>query len=382
MADGKITGTLIYNDGWESGPLAGPGYFMALKFSSEDWDNYDSIMVGLDPSIGTGLVEVKNDPNKNGVFKVSARDTQKFIVQTRVGSITTRTQYNLSELIEVNPTPEPEILTIPSDETQFAGKPISDYEDISFGSYEGNDYYLEGTSKEVDDLTNPSSKKHYLLLESKDHVSSLTSSLKSVTGGETTVITPSQDLSAYYSANTGIMMMTLSETGIETVGSVDDIYLEVTLDGTTEKYHFKDIIFETTPVEPLLKVPTQVLPVQHSVSLTKTSDTSYEVDGILDYYDLNGYKHNLMLESVDHVASFDNMVVKGVLNGETATFNHTSFSVNYYGEDGLYPWCVRVGMTTTGESRLSTYDDVYLEVTKGDSVQTYSFKWMMLESQS
>lgn len=70
-----ITGTLKFIEGGlaESGPLAGDGHFMALKFLpvNGEWSDFDSVKVGLDPSQGTGLVEILNDPDKNGVFKIA-----------------------------------------------------------------------------------------------------------------------------------------------------------------------------------------------------------------------------------------------------------------------------------------------------------------------
>lgn len=80
VKNGKITGTLNFIEGGlaSSGPLAGDGNFLALKFGAT-WDNYSSVKVGLDPSSETGLVEIKTDPDKNGVFKISA-NTQKFKV--------------------------------------------------------------------------------------------------------------------------------------------------------------------------------------------------------------------------------------------------------------------------------------------------------------
>ena len=69
-----ITGTLKFVEGGlaESGPLAGDGHFMALKFLpvNGEWSDFDSVKVGLDPSQGTGLVEILTDPDKNGVFKL------------------------------------------------------------------------------------------------------------------------------------------------------------------------------------------------------------------------------------------------------------------------------------------------------------------------
>lgn len=72
VADGAITGTLKFIQGGlaESGPLAGDGNFLALKFV--DNNEADSIKVGLVPSAsGMDLVEVIGDPDMNGVFKIT-----------------------------------------------------------------------------------------------------------------------------------------------------------------------------------------------------------------------------------------------------------------------------------------------------------------------
>lgn len=77
----KITGTLYFIEGGlaSSGPLAGDGYFLALKFSDID-ENATSVKVGLNPSQGTGLVEIIDDPDMNGVFKITDKG-QRFIVE-------------------------------------------------------------------------------------------------------------------------------------------------------------------------------------------------------------------------------------------------------------------------------------------------------------
>lgn len=70
-----------------------------LKFSATDWDDYTSVKVGMDPSVSSGLVEILDDPDKNGVFKVTDKDTQKFKVVATDGTYTTETVYDLSELV-------------------------------------------------------------------------------------------------------------------------------------------------------------------------------------------------------------------------------------------------------------------------------------------
>ena len=93
-----VTGTLKYVD---SGALAsdwGAGNFLVLKFGADNWDDYTSVKVGLTPSAGSGLVEVINDPDKNGVFKITDKATQKFTVVATDGEYTRTSYYDLSGL--------------------------------------------------------------------------------------------------------------------------------------------------------------------------------------------------------------------------------------------------------------------------------------------
>lgn len=98
IAKNKITGTLNYID---SGSLAtrwGAGNFLALDFSSDDWNKYDAILVGMDPSVSSGLVDIKADPDRDGAFKITST-SQKFVVKTLKGDIVETTQYDLSGLV-------------------------------------------------------------------------------------------------------------------------------------------------------------------------------------------------------------------------------------------------------------------------------------------
>lgn len=78
VADGKITGTLTFIEGGLSpdGPLAGDGYFLALKWSAPS-ANATSLKIGLVPSEGTGMIEAIDDPDHNGVFKITNKSKQK-----------------------------------------------------------------------------------------------------------------------------------------------------------------------------------------------------------------------------------------------------------------------------------------------------------------
>ena len=70
---------------------------MVLKFSDLDPDA-TSVKVGLDPSVSSGLVEIINDPDKNGVFKVTDKNDQVFVVVSSDGVHSHRQEYDLSGL--------------------------------------------------------------------------------------------------------------------------------------------------------------------------------------------------------------------------------------------------------------------------------------------
>ena len=99
VADGAITGTLKFIQGGisPSGPLAGDGNFMALKFI--DNNNADKIEVGLNPTAGTGMVAL--DEDMNAVFKVAGEiegEAQVLVVKTTVGGIAKTQVFDLSGL--------------------------------------------------------------------------------------------------------------------------------------------------------------------------------------------------------------------------------------------------------------------------------------------
>lgn len=96
----SIIGKLKFIEGGiaQSGPLAGDGNFLALQFGDID-PAATSVRCGLDPSQGTGLVEIIDDPDKNGVWKITDADTQKFKVVTTDGTNTVTQTFDLSALI-------------------------------------------------------------------------------------------------------------------------------------------------------------------------------------------------------------------------------------------------------------------------------------------
>lgn len=75
-----ITGSLL-EDIDEDGitTLWGTGYFIGLKLTNIDADA-TKIMVGLDPSEGSGLVDITEDPDKIALCKVTYKNSQVFTV--------------------------------------------------------------------------------------------------------------------------------------------------------------------------------------------------------------------------------------------------------------------------------------------------------------
>ena len=94
-----IKGTLKYFD--TPGAIVdnwGAGYFLVLNMYDNDYSDLTSVMVGLDPSVSSGLQELINDPDKNGIFKVTNKDTQKFVIVSTDGEHTTRQEFRLNLL--------------------------------------------------------------------------------------------------------------------------------------------------------------------------------------------------------------------------------------------------------------------------------------------
>ena len=96
--NGEFTGTVKY---LSSGALVdrwGAGNFVGLKFTDLD-PKATSVKVGLNPSEGSGLVEIIDDPDRNGAFKITNKDTQKFMVVVSDGVNTLEQEYDLNKLV-------------------------------------------------------------------------------------------------------------------------------------------------------------------------------------------------------------------------------------------------------------------------------------------
>lgn len=98
IANGAITGTLHYLGSGELVDRWGAGNFIALQFADIDAEA-TSVKVGLNPSQGSGLVEIIDDPDKNGAFKVTDKDNQVFRVVITNGTDTVTKDYDLSGLV-------------------------------------------------------------------------------------------------------------------------------------------------------------------------------------------------------------------------------------------------------------------------------------------
>ena len=92
-------GTLKYLSG--SNPITdywGDGNFLAFDMSDNTYTNYTSVKVGLVPSAGTGLVEIKNDDTHTGICKIEDKNVQKFRIVATDGTNTETQDFNLNEL--------------------------------------------------------------------------------------------------------------------------------------------------------------------------------------------------------------------------------------------------------------------------------------------
>ena len=98
VSDYAITGTSKYvasgalADGW------GAGNFIALSLYDNDFTGLTSVKIGLEPSAGSGLQEIINDVDKAGVFKITDKYNQKFVVVETNGKNTVKKSYSLSGL--------------------------------------------------------------------------------------------------------------------------------------------------------------------------------------------------------------------------------------------------------------------------------------------
>lgn len=102
VGDGKIYGSLKY---LSTGTLAtdwGAGNFLALQFGGDAFNQAQHIYVGVEPSAGSGLMDIINDPDKASVTKITNKDAQKFKVIVDYGTYTEVKTFDLSGLTVAN----------------------------------------------------------------------------------------------------------------------------------------------------------------------------------------------------------------------------------------------------------------------------------------
>ena len=100
FGNGKVTGTLKYLSGSNAiTDVWGEGYFLCFNMSDSTWTGYTSVKVGVTPSAGSGLVEIINDPDKNGFVKVSDKNQQLFTIVSTNGTQTRTKAYSLADLV-------------------------------------------------------------------------------------------------------------------------------------------------------------------------------------------------------------------------------------------------------------------------------------------
>ena len=106
MDGGEITGELTFMEGGisPSGPLAGDGYFLALKYSNfASGLTYADVKVGLVWS-ASGMDLVTLDSDCDSVFKITDKDSQKVkVVQTDSAGHKNVQLFGLSGLTLVDP---------------------------------------------------------------------------------------------------------------------------------------------------------------------------------------------------------------------------------------------------------------------------------------
>ena len=77
----------------------GPGYFFAFKITGEDAKSTKTL-VGLEPSAGSGLVDIHGDLEMNGIAKITDPKTQRFkVIQSDNAGHRNVQYYDLSGLV-------------------------------------------------------------------------------------------------------------------------------------------------------------------------------------------------------------------------------------------------------------------------------------------
>ena len=95
VQNGTISGKLKFlSDDNQITQYWGTGNFLCLKFLSKDWSQYTSVKVGFANS-SSGLIEIINDPDKNGVWKITRPKGNVFVIEATNGIETLTQEYVL-----------------------------------------------------------------------------------------------------------------------------------------------------------------------------------------------------------------------------------------------------------------------------------------------
>lgn len=97
VSGNQITGKLFEQTEGQIVNDRGPGYFIGIKLSDLDADA-TSVLVGMDPSQGSGLVEIIDDPDKIYLGKVTYKDSQVLKVVQSDGTVKRTQVWGLSGL--------------------------------------------------------------------------------------------------------------------------------------------------------------------------------------------------------------------------------------------------------------------------------------------
>ena len=88
-----LSGSNAITDVW------GEGNFIAVTFSADNWNAYDSVKVGLEPTQGAGMQElIGHLDDLDSVFKIGNDVTQKLKIVAKKGTKVTTQVFDLSGL--------------------------------------------------------------------------------------------------------------------------------------------------------------------------------------------------------------------------------------------------------------------------------------------
>lgn len=96
VENGRIKGNLYKVTEGQLVTAWGEGYFLALTFDDDEVASVEDIQVGLSPSEGTGYLPLDSD--KAGVFKITNKYNQRFVVFKTVNGVKHTQVFRLEDL--------------------------------------------------------------------------------------------------------------------------------------------------------------------------------------------------------------------------------------------------------------------------------------------